>query len=175
MAALLGYPAPPPFTVGRYLTAFYPETLWLAVALSLLGLYAAGVARLRRRGDRWPLQRTVFWAAGCLALVFVTSGGPGVYGRLHFSTHMVQHMALMVTVPLLLVFGAPVTLAMRALRGPEGPQLRPARDAAAPGARPVLASLATRWSRPPCSPAASRSSTTRRCSRWPCPRTPGTC
>ena len=29
VAALLGYPAPPPVTVGRYFTAFYPETLWL--------------------------------------------------------------------------------------------------------------------------------------------------
>ncbi len=116
VALLLGYPAPAPITVGRYFSAFYPETLWLAVALTLAGLYAAGVWRLHRRGDRWPVQRSVFWAAGCLALIFVTSGGPAVYGRLHFSTHMVQHMALMVIVPLLLVFGAPLTLALRAIR-----------------------------------------------------------
>ena len=31
---------------------------------------------------------------------------------------MIQHMSLMVIVPLLLVFGAPVTLAMRALPAP---------------------------------------------------------
>jgi putative copper resistance protein D len=115
VALLLGYPPPPPISVGRYFTAFYPETLWLAVALTFAGLYAAGVLRLRRRGDRWPAQRVLFWAAGCLALIFVTSGGPAVYGRLHFSTHMVQHMTLMVLVPLLLVFGAPLTLAMRAI------------------------------------------------------------
>lgn len=115
VAALLGYPAPPPVTVGRYFTQFYPETLWVAVALAMLGLYAAGVLRLRGRGDSWPWYRLVFWVAGSLALVFVTSGGPAVYGRLHFSSHMLQHMALMVVVPLLLVFGAPVTLAMRAL------------------------------------------------------------
>lgn len=112
---LLGEPAPAPFTLGRYLTAFYPDLLWLAVALAMLGLYAAGVTRLVRRGDRWPLQRTLLWTLGCLALVYVTSGGPGVYGRLGFSLHMVQHMALMVAVPFLLVFGAPVTLALRAL------------------------------------------------------------
>jgi len=115
VASLLGYPAPAPFTVGRYFTAFYPELLWLVVAVVLLGLYAAGALRLHRRGDRWPLQRTAFWTLGCLALVFVTSGGPGVYGRLGFSLHMVQHMALMVLVPFLLVFGAPVTLALRAI------------------------------------------------------------
>jgi putative copper resistance protein D len=115
VAPLLGYAMPPPVTFRTYFTQFYGEALWLAVVAVLLGLYGAGVVRLLRRGDRWPAQRTVFWVAGCLALVFVTSGGPGVYGRIHFSTHMVQHMSLMVVVPLLLVFGAPITLAMRAL------------------------------------------------------------
>jgi putative copper resistance protein D len=115
VAVLLGYPAPPPLTLQRYFTTFYPETLWLAVAAVALGLYAAGVVRLRRRHDGWPLQRVAFWMAGCAALVFVTSGGPAVYGRMQFSAHMVQHMSLMVAVPLLLVFGAPVTLALRAL------------------------------------------------------------
>ena len=115
VAALLGYPMPPPVTLSTYLTEFQPETLWLAAAAAMVGLYGAGVVRLVRRGDRWPVLRTLFWAAGCLALVFVTSGGPGVYGRVHFSTHMLQHMTLMVVVPLLLVFGAPITLAMRTL------------------------------------------------------------
>ena len=115
IASLLGYPAPPPFTFGRYLTAFAPDLLWLVVGAGLLGLYVAGAVTLARRGDRWPLQRTLFWTLGCLALVFVTNGGPGVYGRLGFSLHMVQHMSLMVAVPFLLVFGAPVTLALRAL------------------------------------------------------------
>ncbi|CAA9302061.1 MAG: Copper resistance protein CopD / Cytochrome c oxidase caa3-type assembly factor CtaG_BS (unrelated to Cox11-CtaG family) [uncultured Friedmanniella sp.] len=115
VAALLGYPVPPPLTSGRYFSEFQPELLWLAVVAAMLGLYAGGVARLLRRGDRWPVSRTVFWVAGCLLLVFVTSGGAGVYGRLHFSTHMLQHMTLMVPVPLLLVFGAPITLALRAL------------------------------------------------------------
>jgi cytochrome c oxidase assembly factor CtaG/putative copper export protein len=115
VAGLLGYPLPPPLSVENYLTAFYPETLWLTVAGLLLGLYVAGVVRLVRRGDRWPVLRTVAWVAGCLLLVYLTSGGPGVYGRIHFSTHMLQHMTLMVPVPLLLVFGAPITLAMRTL------------------------------------------------------------
>ena len=112
---LLGYPAPPPITVGRYFSVFYVETLWLAVALVMIGLYLAGVRRLRRRGDSWPVGRTLFWLAGGLTLILVTSGGPAVYGRIHFSAHMIQHMTLMVIVPMLLVFGAPVTLAMRTL------------------------------------------------------------
>ena len=115
VSELLGFPAPPPLTVDRYFSTFYPDLLWLCVAAALAGLYLAGLVVLHRRGDRWPLQRAVVWLAGCVLLVFVTSGGPGVYGRLHFSSHMLQHMTLMIIVPFLWVLGAPVTLAMRAL------------------------------------------------------------
>jgi len=115
VGALLGFPAPPPLTPARYFTEFYPSVLWLAVVAVALAAYGWGVYRLRRRGDRWPVTRIAFWTAGCLALTFVTSGGPAVYGRLAFSTHMLQHMTLMIVVPLLLVFGAPVTLALRAI------------------------------------------------------------
>ncbi len=116
VTSLLGYPEPPPLSVANYFTVYYPEILWLTIAVLLAGLYLAGIRRLGRRGDRWPVLRTVAWLAGCLVLVFVTSGGPAVYAMMHFSTHMIQHMTLMVAVPLLLVFGAPATLAMRALR-----------------------------------------------------------
>src|SRR5829696_5746546 len=115
VSSLLGYPAPPPISPARYFSVYYPELLWLTVAAGAAALYVAGVLRLRRRGDRWPIGRLAWWLAGCAALAFVTSGGPGVYGRVHFSAHMLQHMSLMAIVPFLLVLGAPVTLAMRAL------------------------------------------------------------
>ena len=115
VGALLGYPVPAPFTVARYFGSGYPDIGWLAVSVALLVLYVAGVVRLVRRGDRWPVQRLILWILGCALLIFVTSGGPAIYGRLSFSLHMVQHMALMVAVPFPLVFGAPVTLALRAL------------------------------------------------------------
>ena len=141
IASLLGYPEPAPFTLGRYLTAFSPDLLWLVVAFAMLALYGAGAVRMARRGDRWPLQRTAFWTAGCLALVYVTSGGPGVYGRLGFSLHMIQHMALMVAVPFLLVFGAPVTLALRALKARTDRSLGPRETLLRLVHAPVLAFL----------------------------------
>ena len=113
--ALLGYQPPPPLSLAGWLTAGYPAVLWLTVVALMVGLYVAGVVKLTRGGNRWPLHRTLLWLAGSLLLAFLTSGGPAVYGRLSFSAHMIQHMALMVPVPLLLVGGAPVTLAMRAL------------------------------------------------------------
>jgi putative copper resistance protein D len=113
---LLGFPAPPPLTLERYVFSFYPHILWLTVAGAAAGLYVVGVFRLRRRGDRWPASRVVSWLTGCVLLVLMTSGGPAIYGKIHFSTHMLQHMILMMGVPLLWVLGAPVTLALRALR-----------------------------------------------------------
>src|SRR5215212_9001300 len=115
VSALLGQPAPPPLSPGRYLMVFYPNLLWLVVSCGLAAAYVVGVLRLRRRGDSWSWLRTTAWLAGCGVLVFVTSGGPGVYGRLQFSSHMLQHMSLMIIVPFFLVLGAPVTLALRAL------------------------------------------------------------
>jgi cytochrome c oxidase assembly factor CtaG/putative copper export protein len=116
VALILGFPPPQPLTVQRYVFSFYPDVLWLTTAGAAAALYVAGVLRLRRRGDSWPWSRLVSWLAGCALLVLMTSGGPAIYGRIHFSTHMLQHMVLMMLVPMLWVLGAPVTLALRALR-----------------------------------------------------------
>ncbi|MCX7523009.1 cytochrome c oxidase assembly protein [Microbacterium sp. STN6] len=112
---LLGFAYPPPVTFWRMITYTHWEWMWLGVACALAGWYVASVIVLRRRGDHWPVLRTVCWLFGCLALVWVTSGGPAVYGLVHFSSHMVEHMALMMFVPPLLVLGGPVLLAMRSL------------------------------------------------------------
>jgi putative copper resistance protein D len=114
--ALVGYPAPPPPDLVRWLTGWQPDVLWLVVASAAALGYLAGVYRLRRRGDRWPVLRTAAFLTGIALLVWVTSGGPSVYGRWTFSAHMVQHMVLAMFVPIPLVVGAPVLLAMRTLR-----------------------------------------------------------
>jgi putative copper resistance protein D len=110
-----GYPAPGPLTSSAWFTTWRTDWLWLALALVMTGLYLAGWWRLRRRGDAWPFHRVVLWVLGWAVFVFATSGGPGVYGRVLFSAHMVMHMAVAMLVPLLLVPAAPLTLALRAL------------------------------------------------------------
>jgi cytochrome c oxidase assembly factor CtaG len=80
-----------------------------------VGLYVAGVRRLRARGDAWPLLRVVMWVLGWALFVWATCGAPGIWGRVLFSAHMVMHMAVAMVVPLLLVPAAPLTLALRAL------------------------------------------------------------
>ncbi|MPV88013.1 copper resistance protein CopD, partial [Georgenia ruanii] len=112
---ITGY-AVPPFPTGlTYLTQWRLDPLTaLAVAAGLL-VYLSWVVRLRRRGDAWSAARTAAWVAGMLLFLWVTNGGPAVYGKVLFSGHMLQHMLLAMVVPIFLVLGAPVTLAVRAL------------------------------------------------------------
>ena len=114
-AELLGFPMPPPLTAARWVTQWQPDALWLFVAVLAMSLYVAAVRRLRTRGDRWPVGRTIAWTVGWLMFTWATSAGPGAYGTVLFSMHMVSHMTVAMAVPIFLVLGAPVTLAMRAL------------------------------------------------------------
>ena len=113
---LSGFPDPGPLLGGDWLTAWRLDWLFLAVAVLAVALYLAGVVRLRRRGDAWPVGRTVCWVLGWSLFVWATSGAPGIWGRVLFSVHMVMHMTVAMLVPILLVPGAPVTLALRTLK-----------------------------------------------------------
>lgn len=124
---LLGYPMPPQITFGRVLSMWQFDFTFAVLVVVLGGTYAAAVARLRRRGDAWPAGRTAAWAVGLLVIVLFTQSGLGRYAPILFSMHMVQHMALSMLAPIFLVLGAPVTLALRALRparirGDRGPR-----------------------------------------------------
>lgn len=112
---LTGEALPPPPDLIAFLTTWRIDLIWTLIAAFLLFFYLAGVVRLRRRGDRWPLHRTLLWTAGVLTLFVLTNGGLNVYEKFLFSSHMLLHMALSMVVPLLLVPAAPVTLAMRAI------------------------------------------------------------
>ena len=110
---LTGDPLPPELTEIAWLTVWDIDILWLSVAVIAIVSYLYGVARLRARGDSWPLARTVSWVLGMLVLIYVTSGAPNAYQEFLFSVHMVGHMMLSMLIPVLLVPGAPVTLITR--------------------------------------------------------------
>ena len=113
---LTGAPLPPELTPDRWLTAWNIDLLWAVIAGFAVFFYLAGVWRLRRRGDEWPVYRTIMWLVGMALLVWVTGGVINVYQDYLFSVHMVGHMLLTMAIPVLLVTGAPVTLAARAIR-----------------------------------------------------------
>ncbi len=112
---LSGYPDPGPPSSTSWITSWQIDWLWLPVAVIAIFVYIRWVLRLHRRGDRWPLLRTICWVIGWVFFVYFTSSGPGVYGKILFSWHMIEHMGVAMIVPLLLVPGAPITLALRAL------------------------------------------------------------
>ncbi|GAB3603365.1 cytochrome c oxidase assembly protein [Microbacterium aureliae] len=113
---LTGAPLPPEPTPATWVTAWDIDLLWAVAAGLGAFFYVAGVWRLRRRGDAWPVHRTITWLAGVALLVWVTGGVVNVYQDYLFSMHMVGHMLLTMAIPLLLVLGAPVTLAARTIR-----------------------------------------------------------
>ncbi len=112
---LLGYELPGSPTALRLVTFWRFDTFLGVAAVALVAIYLVATSRLRRRGDRWPVGRTVAWIAGCVAMVIATGSGIRSYGSAMFSMHMVEHMTLNMFVPVLLVLGAPVTLALRVL------------------------------------------------------------
>ncbi|WP_428341417.1 cytochrome c oxidase assembly protein [Mycobacterium sp.] len=111
----IGYDFDGPLTTVRVLLDWRFDLIFGSAAIIFAALYVAGVLRLRRRGDAWPMGRTVAWLLGCLALLFVSSSGMGRYMPVMFSMHMAAHMMLSMLVPVLLVLGGPVGLALRAL------------------------------------------------------------
>jgi cytochrome c oxidase assembly factor CtaG/putative copper export protein len=111
----IGYDFAGPPTPARVLFDWRFDLIFGTAAIVFAAVYLAGVRRLRRRGDAWPPGRTVAWLLGCLTLLFVTSSGLGRYMPAMFSMHMVAHMLLSMLVPILLVLGGPVGLALRAL------------------------------------------------------------
>ena len=107
---------PPPLTPSRLVTEWTWEwSMALGIAVAA-GLYIAGLVALHRRGDHWPVGRSVSFLLGGLgSLGIATLSVLGTYDTVLLSVHMVQHMILMMVVPMFLALGAPVTLALRTL------------------------------------------------------------
>lgn len=112
---LTGRVLPPEFEWWRVATEWRIDLIWVLVVVFGLFFYVAGHLRLMKRGDHWPISRTLSWVFGMLILGISTNSGLALYGTYLFSIHMVTHMLLSMAVPLLLVLSAPVTLASRAI------------------------------------------------------------
>ncbi|KYH45032.1 cytochrome c oxidase assembly protein [Branchiibius sp. NY16-3462-2] len=115
VTSITGYPAPPAPTAANWFTQWRFDWLFTPVAVVAIGVYLVWAWRLHRRGDRWPVLRTISWVVGWLLFIYFVSGPPAVYGRVMFSAHMLQHMAISMLAPVFMVQGAVVTLALRAL------------------------------------------------------------
>ena len=116
--SIIGVPTPPEPTLARVLFSYEPNALMIGLLTLMVALYIKGVVILTKRGDKWPIGRTIAFALGIVATNFATSGGLGLYAQFSFSYHMMSHMVLGMIAPIGLVLGAPMTLALRTL--PQG-------------------------------------------------------
>lgn len=116
--AVAGISSPPAPTWSRIIFSYEPDALMIGILITAVALYVKGVMVLTKRGDKWPVGRTISFALAIAAIDFATSGGLGLYAHFAFSYHMVAHMILGMIAPIGIVLGAPITLALRTL--PQG-------------------------------------------------------
>ena len=98
-----------------WLTQWNVDLFWLMAAVLAAAAYTAGVVRLRRRGDTWPVRRTVAAAIALVSLVVATSGALHTYDRFLISANVGAHVLLGLVVPALVWAAAPVQLVRAAV------------------------------------------------------------
>ena len=123
--SLLGYRYPDAPTASSVLGGFRLEPFFFTMVLIAGALYLGGMLRLRKRGDAWPIGRSISWFLGLIVVLWCTNGGISIYANVSVGMHMLQHMTLTMLGPILLVMGAPATLALRALKPSTGPERGP--------------------------------------------------
>jgi putative copper resistance protein D len=116
--SIVGIKTPQPPTLSRILFGYEPDALMIGLLVLAVALYIKGVMVLTKRGDKWPVGRTISFAIGISTIDFATSGGLGLYAHFSFSWHMIAHMTLGMIAPIAIVLSAPITLALRTL--PQG-------------------------------------------------------
>jgi cytochrome c oxidase assembly factor CtaG len=141
------HPTLEPLTWARVFTSWRADPL----ALTLVAVLGAGYWWARRRAGAWPRARsTAFLGIGLGGLLLVSVTFIGVYADTLFWVRAVQVILLLMTVPLGLAMGAPVTLVREGLSEAGRARLdrlvatRPVRVLTHPAGGSVLM-LATPW------------------------------
>lgn len=102
--------AQPP-TLARLLGSWTVDPALLGFCCAAAGLYVWGMARSRRR---WPAWRLASFVCGLLVLALALLSGIDSYAEELLSIHVVEHLLLMLLAPALILWGAPVRLALSA-------------------------------------------------------------
>lgn len=90
------------------------ELLPVAMTIVAAGGYGTALARLHRRGDRWPASRVRCLLAGSVCVCVAVLPPISAHDE-YFPVHVGQHLLLGMAGPAFLALSAPVSLALRAL------------------------------------------------------------
>ncbi len=84
-------------------------------------LYVVLARRVRICGGRWPLSRSVAWWCAVASLTVAIDSSVAVYSGALFWVHMLQHLLLIMVVPVLLVCAQPIRLLQTLRNQPASP------------------------------------------------------
>jgi putative membrane protein len=89
------------------------------VADVLVFAASVGYGLLVSRTDAWPRLRSAAWAGAVAVLVLALNGPVAVFGDVLFWVHMIQHLLLIMVVPMLVIWAQPVRLVRSVWAGPD--------------------------------------------------------
>jgi putative membrane protein len=101
----------PPLTWSSALGAWrFALVANVLVVLAAVGYLHRAYRVLPRQGLGWPAGRTAAFLGALTALALTLNSGIDVYSDELFWMHMIEHLALIVLVPVLLILGRPIGL-----------------------------------------------------------------
>lgn len=96
----------PPLTWATALATWRVAPVTLALVVLAGGWYL-----WRAAATRWPVARTSAFLGGLLVLAVTRQSAVDVYGEQVFWVHMIEHLLLIMVVPVLIILGQPLRLA----------------------------------------------------------------
>jgi cytochrome c oxidase assembly factor CtaG len=95
---------------------------WTTILILLAGaLYLLGVARYQRAaGAPWSRKRTASFLGALVVILVATESVVAVYDMTLFTSHMVQHLLLIMVAAALIAMSAPLELALATIPGAPG-------------------------------------------------------
>ncbi|MGH3796301.1 MAG: cytochrome c oxidase assembly protein [Pseudonocardiaceae bacterium] len=105
----------PPLTWHTALSTWTSAPVVDVLAVLAVAGYLVALRRLVSTGQPWPMRGTACFSAGVLVLLISVHSSIEVYGHALLWLHMIQHLLLIMVVPVLLVWGQPIRLVRGAL------------------------------------------------------------
>jgi putative membrane protein len=116
MPSMSGMGATAPITLHTILTDWQTGPFPIGVAVVLVAIavwYLVRVRRLQRRGRHWSAGRTASFLAGLVTVEIALGSSVASIANFSFTSHVIQHLLLMVLAPPLAALGAPMTLLLQ--------------------------------------------------------------